>query len=146
MLDFSGTNRGYGYAHYATLSGAANAIKVLNKHEIRPGHQIGVLKSKNNCRLLFGNIRPNVTFELFDNVSRKLLIFFSNPKRFSFFKRRLFFFAKLTIIDSRSAARGVVRGHCPPLPSFPPRLNLVALLIYSTLQKSKFEIFFLRFK
>lgn len=69
MLDFSGTNRGYGYAHYATLEGAANAIKHLNKYEIKPGHQIGVLKSKNNCRLLFGNISSSSTKEGFESVS-----------------------------------------------------------------------------
>lgn len=69
MLDFSGTNRGYGYAHYATVEGAMKAIKTLNRYEIRPGHHIGVLKSKNNCRLLFGNINSSVTYSSFEKVN-----------------------------------------------------------------------------
>lgn len=68
MLDFSGTNRGYAYAHYTTPEGALRAIKCLNKYEIRPGHLIGVLKSKNNCRLLFGNIKSGVQIKNFSDV------------------------------------------------------------------------------
>lgn len=68
MLDFSGTNRGYAYAHYTTPEAAALAIKYLNKYEIRPGHFIGVLKSKNNCRLLFGNIKSAIKANNFCEV------------------------------------------------------------------------------
>ncbi|KAK6643124.1 hypothetical protein RUM43_004627 [Polyplax serrata] len=70
MLDFSGTNRGYAYAHYTTTEGAARAIKYLNKYEIRPGHLIGVLKSKNNCRLLFGNIKSAIKVNNFTEFIR----------------------------------------------------------------------------
>ncbi|KAL0278606.1 UNVERIFIED_CONTAM: hypothetical protein PYX00_000378 [Menopon gallinae] len=70
LLDFSGTNRGYGYAHYATHEDAMKAIELFDNYEIRPGHYLGVMKSKNNCRLLLGNLYGCVTCSDFDNFLR----------------------------------------------------------------------------
>lgn len=56
MLDFSGTNRGFGFALFEDSKTARRACQLLNNSEIRPGHRIGVVKSIDNCRLFFGGV------------------------------------------------------------------------------------------
>jgi len=56
MMDFSGSNRGFGFLMYLTPEIATLAIQVLNNYEIRAGKRIGVVRSANNCRLSIGNI------------------------------------------------------------------------------------------
>ena len=56
MMDFSGHNRGFAFIQFSNRSEAARAIEVMNKHELRPNHQIGVVKSVDNCRLFVGGL------------------------------------------------------------------------------------------
>ncbi|XP_075915605.1 dead end protein homolog 1-like [Petromyzon marinus] len=56
MMEISGENRGYAFATYATLVEATDAVKKLNKLEIRPGHRIGVHFSVDNRRLFIGGL------------------------------------------------------------------------------------------
>jgi hypothetical protein len=51
MMDFSGSNRGFGFVMYSSPEIADLAVNKLNGYEIRGGWRIGVLKSVNNCRL-----------------------------------------------------------------------------------------------
>lgn len=61
MMDFSGTNRGFAFVTFTTLSDARKAIQILNNFEIRPKHRIGVVQSVDNCRLFIGGLPPNLT-------------------------------------------------------------------------------------
>nr|XP_032800233.1 probable RNA-binding protein 46 [Petromyzon marinus] len=54
MMDYSGETRGYAFATYATLAQATDAVKKLNKFEIRPGRRIGVHFSVDNRHLFIG--------------------------------------------------------------------------------------------
>jgi RNA recognition motif-containing protein len=56
MMDFSGSNRGYGFVMYSSPETADLAVKKLNNYEIREGRRIGVVKSVNNCRLFIGGL------------------------------------------------------------------------------------------
>lgn len=58
MIDFSGKNRGYGFVQYFNKENAKKAVDMLNNFEIRKNWFIGVMPSKNNNRLFFGNL-PN---------------------------------------------------------------------------------------
>lgn len=73
MMDFSGSNRGYAFVTYTTRVEAYKAIKELNGYEIRPGRQIGVVKSVDNCRLFVGGIPRNKTKEeIFEELSKRV--------------------------------------------------------------------------
>lgn len=61
MIDFSGKNRGYGFVQYFSREDAKRAVFLLNNHEIRKGWFIGVMLSKNNNRLFFGNLPNNIS-------------------------------------------------------------------------------------
>ncbi|XP_015109790.1 probable RNA-binding protein 46 [Diachasma alloeum] len=61
MLDFSGTTRGYAFALFENSRVARRACELLDGHEIRPGHRIGVVKSIDNCRLFFGGVPKDKT-------------------------------------------------------------------------------------
>ncbi|KAG8223367.1 hypothetical protein J437_LFUL001245 [Ladona fulva] len=61
MMDFSGSNRGFGFALYSKSSEARRAIALLNKYEIRPGCTLGIVKSMNNCNLFIGGLELDVT-------------------------------------------------------------------------------------
>ncbi|XP_075915936.1 putative RNA-binding protein 46 [Petromyzon marinus] len=52
----SGETRGYAFATYATLAQATDAVKKLDKVEIRPGRRIGVCFSVDNRRLFIGGL------------------------------------------------------------------------------------------
>ncbi|XP_075917683.1 dead end protein homolog 1-like [Petromyzon marinus] len=56
VMDYSGENRGYAFATYATRAEATDAVKKLNKFEIRPGRRIGVRFSVDNRRLFIGGL------------------------------------------------------------------------------------------
>ena len=56
MQNFSGLNRGFAFVQYFTNQDSINAIKLLNNYEIKPGEKIGVVKSRNNCRLYIGKL------------------------------------------------------------------------------------------
>jgi RNA recognition motif-containing protein len=51
MMDFSGSNRGFGFVMYSSPEIADLAVKKFNNYEIRESWRIGVVKSVNNCRL-----------------------------------------------------------------------------------------------
>jgi len=69
MMDFSGSNRGFGFVMYSSPDIATLAIKTLNNYEIRPGRRIGVVMSINNCRLFIGNIPSDKNEEDIKSVS-----------------------------------------------------------------------------
>lgn len=73
MMDFSGSNRGYAFVTYTTRVEAYRAIKELNGYEIRPGRQIGVVKSVDNCRLFVGGIpRSKTKEEIMEELSKRV--------------------------------------------------------------------------
>jgi len=59
MMDFSGSNRGYAFVMFTSVSDARRAVKELNNFEIRKGRLIGVCHSVDNCRLFVGGIPKN---------------------------------------------------------------------------------------
>ncbi|KAJ6225341.1 hypothetical protein RDWZM_003886 [Blomia tropicalis] len=61
MIDFSGKNRGYGFVQYFNRENAKLAVSMLNNYEIRKNWFIGVMPSKNNNRLFFGNLPNNIS-------------------------------------------------------------------------------------
>jgi len=63
MQNFSGLNRGFAFVQYTTPEEADKAIHYLNNVEIRPGEKIGVVKSRNNCRLYIGKLDTTMTKE-----------------------------------------------------------------------------------
>jgi len=64
MMDFSGTNRGFGFVKYMTREEAALACSLLNETLIRPdAPPIGVLPSFDNKKLFFGNLPAKCTRE-----------------------------------------------------------------------------------
>lgn len=73
MLDFSGSTRGYAFALFEDSKTARRACKILDGHEIRPGHKIGVVKSVDNCRLFFGGVPKDKTKEDFMTELGKIL-------------------------------------------------------------------------
>ncbi|XP_075915519.1 dead end protein homolog 1-like isoform X1 [Petromyzon marinus] len=56
MMEHSGETRGYAFATYVTLAQATDAVKKLDKFEIRPGRRIGVCFSVDNRRLFIGGL------------------------------------------------------------------------------------------
>jgi len=69
MMDFSGSNRGFGFVMYLSPEIATLAINTLNNYEIREGRRIGVVRSANNCRLSIGNIPSDKNEEDIKSVS-----------------------------------------------------------------------------
>lgn len=63
MMDFNGYNRGYAFVTFSQPSDAIRAIQQLNNYEIRPKRFIGVIKSRDNCRLFVGGIPKDKTEE-----------------------------------------------------------------------------------
>lgn len=63
MLDFNGTNRGYGFCLYTNKEDARKAIEKLNNYEIRKSVTLGVCSSVDNCKLFIGGIPKNKTRE-----------------------------------------------------------------------------------
>lgn len=62
MMDFSGTNRGFGFVTYAELSEALRALRKLNKRTLRPDQPpVVILRSFDNKKLHFGNLPPRCT-------------------------------------------------------------------------------------
>ncbi|KAI4498600.1 hypothetical protein M0802_006306 [Mischocyttarus mexicanus] len=60
MMDFSGTNRGFGFIMYTNPEDAYHAVKKLNHYEICPGHRIGVVTSINHRRLQIKQLPLNI--------------------------------------------------------------------------------------
>lgn len=56
MMDFSGSNRGYGFVMYTNKNDAVKAVRDMNNHQIRKGRLLGVCPSVDNCRLFVGGI------------------------------------------------------------------------------------------
>jgi RNA recognition motif-containing protein len=69
MMDFSGSNRGFGFVMYLSPEVASIAVETLNNYEIRAGRRIGVVRSTNNCRLCIGNIPSDKSEEDIKSVS-----------------------------------------------------------------------------
>jgi RNA recognition motif-containing protein len=69
MMDFSGSNRGYGFVKYLSPEIATLAVKTLNNYEIRPGQRIRVVISVDNCKLLLENIPSDRNKEDIKSVS-----------------------------------------------------------------------------
>lgn len=61
MMDFSGSNRGFGFVQFTNPREAQIAVKELNNYEVRPKRYIGVVKSVDNCRLFVGGLPKNKT-------------------------------------------------------------------------------------
>uniref|UniRef100_A0A0X3PRX0 APOBEC1 complementation factor n=1 Tax=Schistocephalus solidus TaxID=70667 RepID=A0A0X3PRX0_SCHSO len=61
MIEFNGTNRGYGFCVYTNREDTKRAVDELNNYEIRKGKTIGVCLSVDNCRLFVGGIPKNKT-------------------------------------------------------------------------------------
>ena len=56
---------------YTNPEDARKAVKILNNFEINPGKKIGVVMSKDNCRLYVGHIPRHVTREqIFEEMSQ----------------------------------------------------------------------------
>lgn len=74
MMDFSGTNRGFGFVEYSSHSHAVLACRILDQKEIRRGYApIGVILSFNNKRLYFGQLPPDITAAQLATDLRELL-------------------------------------------------------------------------
>jgi RNA recognition motif-containing protein len=69
MMDFSGSNRGFGFVMYSSPEIADLAVKKLNNYEIRAGRRIGVVKSVNNCKLFIGGLPSDKSEEDIKSVS-----------------------------------------------------------------------------
>lgn len=74
MMDpLTGQNRGYGFATFIEKDMAAESVKLLDNHEIKPKKFLGVCLSQSNCRLFIGSIPKSKTkdeiFEEFQGLS-----------------------------------------------------------------------------
>lgn len=63
MMPLSGINRGYAFVTFCSKESAAEAVKLYNNYEIRPGKHIGVCISVANNRLFVGSIPKSKTKE-----------------------------------------------------------------------------------
>uniref|UniRef100_A0A8C6TU42 Synaptotagmin binding, cytoplasmic RNA interacting protein n=1 Tax=Neogobius melanostomus TaxID=47308 RepID=A0A8C6TU42_9GOBI len=63
MMPLSGINRGYAFVTFCNKESAAEAVKLYNNFEIRPGKHIGVCISVANNRLFVGSIPKSKTKE-----------------------------------------------------------------------------------
>lgn len=71
MMDFAGSNRGYGFATYSCREEAKKAVRELDDREIRAGRRVGVCVSLDNCRLFVGGIpRERSRQEVLDEMQR----------------------------------------------------------------------------
>ena len=61
MMNFSGNNRGFGFARFSNKESADNAVKYLNNFEIRAGRRIIVIASKDRKKLFIGNLPRTTT-------------------------------------------------------------------------------------
>ena len=69
MMNFSGTNRGFCYIKYETPELAQEATKKLNEYEISSGYRIGVVLSRNFCRLRVIGLKEKLDIIEFVKVS-----------------------------------------------------------------------------
>ncbi|GLH06476.1 Sex-lethal homolog, partial [Gryllus bimaculatus] len=72
MMDFSGTNRGYAFVMYTCPEEAEKAVNELNNYEIRPGRNIGVVRSTNNCKIYIGTLSGTVDRKLIKKTIKYL--------------------------------------------------------------------------
>ena len=56
MMEFSGNNRGYAFAVFASRDEAKQCVRALDNYEIRRGRSLGASLSVDNCRLFIGGI------------------------------------------------------------------------------------------
>lgn len=71
MMDFSGTNRGFGFAQYSTPEEARRAVEQLDGYAIRPNKYLGVMKSLDNRRLFVGGLPKDKTRdEIFEELDK----------------------------------------------------------------------------
>ncbi|CAH8630738.1 unnamed protein product [Dicrocoelium dendriticum] len=63
MMEFNGSNRGYGFCVYTNREDTKRAVQELDNYEIRKGKTIGVCFSVDNCRLFVGGIPKSKTRE-----------------------------------------------------------------------------------
>jgi RNA recognition motif-containing protein len=69
MMDFSGSNRGFGFVMYSSPGIADLAVEKLNNYQIRAGRRIGVVKSLNNCKLFIWGIPSDESEQDIKSVS-----------------------------------------------------------------------------
>jgi Q family heterogeneous nuclear ribonucleoprotein R len=71
MMEYSGFNRGYGFAMFTNKHDAKKAVIELNNYELRKGRTLGVCRSVDNCRLFVGGIPKNKKKEeIFDEMRK----------------------------------------------------------------------------
>ena len=71
MMDFSGSNRGYAFAVFASRDEAKQCVRALDNYEIRRGRSLGVCMSVDNCQLFIGGIPKKVTkADILDEMRR----------------------------------------------------------------------------
>ncbi|NXT71205.1 DND1 protein, partial [Chaetops frenatus] len=61
MMTFSGLNRGFAYARYASLQEARKAIATLHRFQLRQGCAIVVCRSTQKCELLLSGLAASVS-------------------------------------------------------------------------------------
>ncbi|KAF2900604.1 hypothetical protein ILUMI_05582 [Ignelater luminosus] len=61
MVNFSGSNRGFGFITFQNPEEAKMAVERFNGYFVRPNHKIGVYKSVDNRRLYIGGIMEDKT-------------------------------------------------------------------------------------
>jgi RNA recognition motif-containing protein len=60
-MDFSQSNRGYGFVRYTNAEDAIKAVEKLDNYEIRPNHQLGVMLSVDNRKLFISSVPEDAT-------------------------------------------------------------------------------------
>ncbi|NXU51759.1 DND1 protein, partial [Turnix velox] len=79
MMTFSGLNRGFAYARYASPRAARGAIAAFNNFRVRPGCTIVVCRSTEKCELsvdgLAASINPHQLEAVLQEVTEGLLSF-----------------------------------------------------------------------
>lgn len=114
MIDFSGKNRGYCFVQYFNKQDAKRAVEMLNNYEIRPKWPIGVMLSKNNNRLFFGNLPLNINKnDLIDEVAKyttgiKTAIYYGGQNRANGFGFVEYENHKMTALARRKFFPGIV--------------------------------------
>ena len=110
MMDpVANTNKGFGFCTFTTKEAAVEAVKALDKKEVRDGKKLGVCLSQANNRLFVGSIPKSKTkeeiFQEFepkvDNLSDVIVYISSDDKK----KNRGFAFLEFKTHKDAALAR-----------------------------------------
>ena len=80
MMNFSGQNRGFAYAKYATPALAAAAIRSLHGHALEQGVRLSVRRSTEKRQLLLGELPANTSREQLLQVRDCVCVCWVDPK------------------------------------------------------------------